>query len=51
MEQIQIFISYAREDSAEVIKLYRWLESEGFKPWMDTVADPAALRVNRHGTG
>jgi hypothetical protein len=35
MEQVQIFISYAREDKNEVMNIYQRLEAAGFKPWMD----------------
>jgi len=31
----QLFLSYAREDEAEVAKLYQGLSDAGFKPWMD----------------
>jgi hypothetical protein len=32
----QIFLSYAREDKAQVEKVYRRLKQEGHKPWLDT---------------
>jgi TIR domain len=31
----QIFLSYTRSDSNEVESLYRRLQQEGFRPWMD----------------
>lgn len=35
MDEVRIFISYAREDEARVKQLYRRLEDAGFKPWLD----------------
>jgi hypothetical protein len=32
----QIFLSYAREDKAEVERLYQKLSDAGFEPWIDT---------------
>lgn len=32
----RIFLSYAREDRAEVERLYEKLREAGFRPWMDT---------------
>jgi len=34
-EPIQIYLSYARADLAEVESLYDHLASQGYKPWMD----------------
>ena len=31
----RVFLAYAREDRAQVKKLYRALQSSGFEPWMD----------------
>ncbi len=36
MEAIQIFLSYARKDAAQVEKLYQQLSAAGFSPWLDT---------------
>ena len=33
----RIFIAYAREDKEKVIGLYKTLEREGFKPWLDEI--------------
>lgn len=38
-----VFLSYARSDGAVVRELYRFLELEGFKPWMDTEDIPAGV--------
>ena len=40
MEQIQIFLSYARDDFPIVSKLYDRLKALGYKPWMDKVDLP-----------
>jgi hypothetical protein len=32
----KVFISYAREDSATAIRLYRDLKDQGLEPWIDT---------------
>jgi hypothetical protein len=39
-QQIQIFLSYAREDYAAVRQLYNRLREAGYKPWMDKVDLP-----------
>lgn len=33
---VRIFVSYAREDAAQVEELYQRLRDAGFEPWMDT---------------
>ncbi len=35
MDQIQIFISYAREDQPQAREIYRRLHDAGYKPWLD----------------
>jgi hypothetical protein len=35
IENIKIFLSYAREDEDSVVNLYNFLSDSGFKPWMD----------------
>jgi hypothetical protein len=35
MDQVQIFISYAREDQERVKQLYHRLVAAGFQPWLD----------------
>lgn len=35
MDQIQVFISYAREDQAMAREIYRRLIERGYKPWLD----------------
>lgn len=35
MDQVQIFISYARENHQEAREIYRRLAEAGFKPWLD----------------
>jgi hypothetical protein len=34
-QKAKIFLSYAREDHQPVLKLYKFLSSKGFTPWMD----------------
>jgi tetratricopeptide (TPR) repeat protein len=34
--QMQIFLSYGREDATTVQELYQQLKADGYKPWMDT---------------
>ena len=31
----KVFISYASEDSAAAVRLYNFLEDQGFEPWLD----------------
>jgi len=38
-----VFLSYARSDGAAVRELYRFLDFEGFKPWMDTEDIPGGV--------
>jgi TIR domain-containing protein len=35
MDEVRIFISYAREDETRVKQLYQWLADSGFQPWLD----------------
>jgi formylglycine-generating enzyme required for sulfatase activity len=35
MDEVRIFISYAREDETRVKQLYQWLADAGFQPWLD----------------
>lgn len=35
MDEVRIFISYAREDEARVKQLYQHLADAGFQPWLD----------------
>src|SRR5262245_29457675 len=35
MDEVRIFISYAREDEVRVKQLYRRLADAGFQPWLD----------------
>jgi len=35
MDQVQIFISYAREDQQRIKELYRKLLAAGYQPWLD----------------
>lgn len=35
MDEVRIFISYAREDKARVKQLYQRLADAGFQPWLD----------------
>jgi formylglycine-generating enzyme required for sulfatase activity len=35
MDQVQIFISYAREDQEKAREIYRRLAEQGYKPWLD----------------
>jgi len=35
MDQVQIFISYAREDQQRIEELYRKLLAAGYQPWLD----------------
>jgi TIR domain len=35
MDEVRIFISYAREDEARVKQLYQRLADAGFQPWLD----------------
>jgi hypothetical protein len=35
MDEVRIFISYAREDEARVKELYQRLAKAGFQPWLD----------------
>jgi formylglycine-generating enzyme required for sulfatase activity len=35
MDQVQIFISYAREDQEQAREIYRRLAEQGYKPWLD----------------
>ena len=35
MDQVQIFISYAREDQPQAREIYRRLHDAGYKPWLD----------------
>ncbi|MGE0131695.1 MAG: SUMF1/EgtB/PvdO family nonheme iron enzyme [Blastocatellales bacterium] len=35
MDEVRIFISYAREDEARVKQLYQRLAGAGFQPWLD----------------
>jgi hypothetical protein len=34
--QMQIFLSYGREDATKVRRLYHRLKEDGYTPWMDT---------------
>lgn len=34
-ERVRVFLAYAKEDRAEVRKLYDELQEAGFEPWMD----------------
>src|SRR5262245_27433393 len=34
---VRIFLSYAREDEAQVRDVYQRLKAEGFEPWMDVI--------------
>jgi hypothetical protein len=31
----QVFLCYARDDWGRVVEIYSWLESRGFRPWVD----------------
>jgi len=33
--QVQIFLSYGREDATTVQKLYQRLKGDGYQPWLD----------------
>ncbi|NOT60209.1 MAG: toll/interleukin-1 receptor domain-containing protein [Acidobacteria bacterium] len=39
----KVFLSYAREDSEPVRKIFRYLSDQGFRPWMDTERLPGGV--------
>ncbi|NUM69130.1 toll/interleukin-1 receptor domain-containing protein, partial [candidate division KSB1 bacterium] len=32
---VQIFLCHASEDKPKVVEVYRFLQQQGFKPWLD----------------